>query len=148
MRPVQYIFANRGLGMSPGKLAAQVAHASVLAADKSKSELLDEWLESGHYTKLVMLALDATHVQTIDRYLTDRGYVTCMVIDEGHTEIPAHSITALGVELVDKDDERVRQHFSDFALYREERNLQANGLAVVEVPAPEPSLWTTFFRRA
>lgn len=135
MRPVRYIFINRGLGMSPGKIAAQAAHAEGLAQHdfhygrerdsgewyEPQAVLYREWINSGHYTKLAMLAQDTEHLYTIERYLKERGYKTYLVIDEGRTEIAAHSPTALAVELVDKDDERVQQHFGDFKVYKEKK---------------------------
>lgn len=123
MKPVMYIFANRGLGMSPGKLAAQVAHAAVEAFQISETELHQEdlvraWYDQGH-TKLVMLAEDTEQLQWIERYLKERGYHMHLVIDEGRTEIRPFTPTALGVELVDKDDPKVAEHFGSFKTYRE-----------------------------
>lgn len=124
MRPVMYIFANRGLGMSPGKLAAQVAHAAVEAyriSDPSgtrTNSLVSAWYQQGH-PKIVMLAEDTDQLQWIERYLTDRKYQTKLIIDEGRTEIKAFTPTALGVQLVDKDDPRVQEHFGHFKTYRE-----------------------------
>lgn len=143
MNPVRYIFINRGLKMTPGKIAAQAAHAEMLAMedffrrhhnDEARIEsgrlvidtddegrLYNEWIGSGHYTKLVMLAEDSEHLHTIERYLRERGYKTYLVIDEGRTEIARHSPTAMAVELVDKDEERVQQHFGEFRTYKEKK---------------------------
>jgi PTH2 family peptidyl-tRNA hydrolase len=121
MKPVMYIFANRGLGMSPGKLAAQVAHAAVEAYRISVPALLEEWYKGGHYTKLVMLARDTEHLYTIERYLQERHVNTKLIIDEGRTEIAAHSPTALGVEVVDKDNPVIAATFESFQTYREEK---------------------------
>jgi peptidyl-tRNA hydrolase len=114
--------------MTPGKLAAQAAHAEMLAMeyqllnDKTRNDpLYREWRDSGHYTKLTMLAEDSEHLHNIKEYIEARGYKTFLVIDEGRTEIAPHSPTALAVELVDKDDERVLQHFGDFRSYKEKK---------------------------
>jgi peptidyl-tRNA hydrolase len=114
-----YIFANRGLRMSAGKLSAQVAHGAVRAYEISDEKLIKEWNKGGHYTKLVMLARDNDHIKTIQKYIEDRGYKTALIIDEGLTEIKPHQPTALGVEIVDKEDENVEATFSTFELYRD-----------------------------
>lgn len=114
-----YIFANRGLGMSPGKLAAQVAHGAVEAFLVSDPGLVAAWRLGGHYTKLVMLAEDTEQLQTIKTYIEARGFETQLIIDEGRTEIKAFSPTALGVEIVDKDDPHVAATFATFKTYRE-----------------------------
>jgi peptidyl-tRNA hydrolase len=114
-----YIFLNKGLGMSTGKAAAQAAHAAILAHEISSDEAVADWNRGGHYKKLVMQARDAEHLAHIQKYLTDRGIKSAMVIDEGLTEIPSHTPTALGVEIVDKADEHVEATFSTFELYRE-----------------------------
>lgn len=118
-RPVMYIFVNRGLGMSAGKLAAQASHAAVEAYRISALEHVSKWYKGGHYTKLVMLARDTDHLGTIREYIDKRGFKTTMIIDEGITEVDAHVKTALGVEIVDKDDEHTEATFSSFELYRD-----------------------------
>lgn len=118
-KPVMYIFANRGLGMSAGKLSAQVAHGAVRAYEISDKKMIDAWNLGGHYTKLVMLARDNDHIKTIQKYIEDRGFKTSLIIDEGLTEIKPHQPTALGVEIVDKEIENVEATFSTFELYRD-----------------------------
>lgn len=137
MKPVMYIFANRGLGMSPGKLAAQVAHAAIEAYNLSSPShilldpfdpdrlerakvLMGAWYDQGH-PKIVMLAEDTDQLQWIERYLTERFYRSALIIDEGRTEIRPFTPTALGVQLVDKDDPKVAEHFGSFKTYREEK---------------------------
>lgn len=146
MKPARYIFLNRGLKMSSGKCAAQAAHAETLAMHDMHSalhkvqelapevkgwllrqeELYDKWYWDGHYAKYVMKANDSVQMHTIERYLIDRGFRTYMVIDEGHTEETWMVPTALAIELIDKDDERTGEVFSNFRMYRD--------------PKPEPSV--------
>lgn len=127
---VQYIIANQGLGMSSGKLAAQVAHAAVksylitcdreaLEFDTSNDKLRSVIWNSTGYAKIVLAARDTEHLLTIERYLTQHGIDTYLIIDEGRTEIAPHTPTALGVELVDKDDPEVKFLFSALKLYKD-----------------------------
>jgi peptidyl-tRNA hydrolase len=140
MKPAMYTFINKGLGMSTGKSVAQGQHAAVesyrLTEEREKEHafaisqgdrpsLIQEWYKGGHYMKLVMQARDEAHLHTIERYLNDRGFKTALIIDEGRTEIPALTATALGVEIVDKDDEHTKATFSAFELYKD--------------PKPEPT---------
>ncbi len=118
-RPVMYLFANKGLQMSSGKLAAQIAHAAVEAYKLSDEKLITQWELGLHYTKLVMQARDEKHLMAIQKYLHDRGFKSHLVIDEGLIEIDSHQATALGIEVVDKDDPHVEATFSTFELYRD-----------------------------
>lgn len=129
MKPCMYIFVNKGLRMSPGKIAAQAAHAAVEAYNLSlpDQDLVAAWYQGGHYMKLIMEARDEAHLHTIERYLNDRGFAAALIIDEGRTEIDALSATALGVALVDKDDPHTAATFSSFSLFKEPRP-----------PLPEP----------
>jgi hypothetical protein len=68
-----------------------------------------------------MLARDTEHLYTIERYLQERHVNTKLIIDEGRTEIAAHSPTALGVEVVDKDNPVIAATFESFQTYREEK---------------------------
>lgn len=135
MKPARYIFLNRGLGMSAGKCAAQAAHAETLAAHdyfmqhydhdltwtENQEALYAKWYGDGHYAKYVMTASDATQMFTIKHYLEERGFKCYMVVDEGHTEDTYFVPTALAVELVDKDDERITSIFGEFRMYRDKR---------------------------
>lgn len=114
-----YIFINKGLGMSAGKIAAQAGHAAVEAYRISEQPLLDEWYKGGHYAKYVMECRDRDHLLDTFRYIVERGFQAKLIIDEGHTEIPAITPTAIGVEVVDKDDEHTAATFSSFKLYRD-----------------------------
>lgn len=143
MKPARYIFVNRGLGMSPGKIAAQAAHSETLTIqdlwhhntlldvemiDHDTAEwVIDQmnlwtiWFGDGHYAKYVMKADDSEQLYTIERYLKERGFKTYLVIDEGHTEGTYMVPTAMSVELVDKDDQRIDSIFSTFRMYKEPR---------------------------
>lgn len=119
--PVMYIIANKGAGMSPGKLAAQVAHAAVKAYEMSRdptNAVVAAWDLSGH-TKLVLEARDAEHLRSAERYLNDRGIRTVLIIDEGRTEVPPLTPTVLGVEILDKADPNVVFSMSTFKTYKE-----------------------------
>lgn len=124
MKPVMYLFLRQDLGMSTGKAAAQVAHAAVEAYRITPFEMIEEWLKGGHYTKIVLTARDGDHVRDIQIYLRERGFSTRLIIDEGRTEIASHTPTALGVEVVDKDDEHTAATFSSFKTYRDPEPIQ------------------------
>ncbi len=123
-----YIFVNNGAKMSRGKLGAQTGHAAIDAYGESSQEMIDAWYVGHHTTKIVLHADDAQHLLHIERYLNDRGYATSLVIDEGRTEVGAFTPTALGVEIVDKDDPEVNAVFSQFQLLKD--------------PKPEPTVFS------
>ncbi len=120
-----YIFINRGLGMSAGKIAAQASHAAVEAYRISDAHMVNAWYEGGHYTKLVMQADDAEQLSTIQEYIEARGFKTSLIIDEGRTEISPFSKTALGVEIVDKADDHVLATFSEFKTFKADKPVEA-----------------------
>lgn len=111
-KPTIYIFMNKQLGMSAGKLAAQAAHAVALVP------VGKEW-QAPHRTILVMQARDEAHIRNIAKYLAQRGVTAYEVIDEGVNEIEPHVVTALATQVVDKADERNGDIFSTFELYRD-----------------------------
>lgn len=118
-KPVMYIFINKGLGMSSGKMAAQSGHAAVEAYEISTKGMVSGWRLGKHYTKLIMQARDAKHLKVIQTYLKARGFHSELIIDEGMTEIDPHVPTALGVEIVDKEDPHAAATFGTFELYRD-----------------------------
>jgi peptidyl-tRNA hydrolase len=134
MNPVQYIIIDKGLGMSAGKMAAQACHASVEGVRISAREpngnpwdasLVNRWYRGGHYAKIILEVADATALRIAQAYIESRGFKTALIIDEGRTEIPAMSATALGCEIVDKDWPHARETFSVFDLYTDSANEEA-----------------------
>jgi peptidyl-tRNA hydrolase len=119
--PCLYMFINRGLGMTPGKIAAQGGHAAVegYRITPSDSNLLRLWYRGGHYKKIVLLGKNENHMRNIEQYLTARDIGCVTIIDEGHTEIEPLSITAIGCEVLDKNHPHVAATFSTFELYKE-----------------------------
>lgn len=122
---VQYIVANKGLGMSAGKLAAQVAHAAVkgyeltVAIDDNwRNAVISEWNATGH-TKIVLEATDTAHLTAFREFAKSRGFNSWLVIDEGRTEVAPHSPTALGFPILDKADRDVAHTFADLKTYRD-----------------------------
>lgn len=125
-----YIFLNKGLGMSTGKAAAQAAHAAVeayrlteqniITGNRTASAVHEAWYEGGHYKKIVLEARDRHQLRDIEHYLNERRFLTKLIIDEGRTEIAAFTPTALGVEIVNKDNAHVAKTFSGFRLYQDE----------------------------
>lgn len=106
--------------MSAGKIGAQTVQAAIGAYKKSKKELKhDWWYSGGHHMTLIMEARDERHLSNIQDYLMERSFNSSMMIDEGMTEIDTHSLTALAVEIVDKEDEHTAKTFETFRLYKD-----------------------------
>jgi peptidyl-tRNA hydrolase len=117
--PVMYIFVNKGLGMSTGKVAAQVGHAVGRAfRGDDNPEAMDAYIAKGE-TKIVLECRDTEHLLMAERYLNEHGIKTFLVIDEGRTEIAPHSPTAMATEIVDKADENVQFALGDFKTYKD-----------------------------
>lgn len=129
MNPVMYILmpSAEDLPMTAGKRAAQAAHAAVEAyriscrrvgADLQESSIVNRWYQGGHHTKIVLEASGS--LADTREYIESRGFKTHLVIDEGRTEFDnVLTLTAIGVEIVDKDSPHVAQTFSQFKLWKE-----------------------------
>jgi len=95
----QCIIIREDLKLSSGKLAVQVAHAAVMAverAEKMNRSQVSDWKAEGQ--KKVVLKVPG--VPDLFRLRDDAeraGIPGALVIDAGLTEIPAGTITALGL---------------------------------------------------
>lgn len=123
---VEYILVNKELNMSVGKIAGQVAHVQTVIDNKIfelddkiyflSEEILDEdimdtrfakekelinnyydWLYSGSQTKIILRAKEKDLLKAIDM-----GAV--YIRDNGLTEIPSGSLTAVGFFPQPKDN--------------------------------------------
>ena len=115
MKYVMYIFVNKSLGMSAGKMAVQVGHAVVYALDISTLDVVHEW-RNNMQIKVVLEAKDETELKQIESELGNVGILTREVHDAGLTEIAPDSFTALAVQIVDK--EKHKETFREYKTYK------------------------------
>jgi PTH2 family peptidyl-tRNA hydrolase len=105
----QVIAARSDLNMSPGKLAAQVAHGSVGSAEKARREhwgWYSAWLSEGQ-KKVVVKVLGEDELRRLQERAARAGLPHELVQDAGLTELPPGTSTVLAIgpapnELVDK----------------------------------------------
>jgi len=93
------IVTRKDLKLSPGKLAAQVAHAAVACAlfTKKKNKIwFNKWqIEGG---KKAIVKVDCVEdFYPLKEKAEKLKLVTCIIQDAGHTEIPAGTKTVLGL---------------------------------------------------
>jgi PTH2 family peptidyl-tRNA hydrolase len=90
----QVIVVRKDLKMGKGKLAAQVAHASVEAAERS--EWRKEWLK-GFQKKSVLKCNDLDELFEIHNHAREQKLPVSMIKDAGRTEIPPGTVTCVGI---------------------------------------------------
>lgn len=93
------IVVREDLKLSPGKLAAQVAHASVTCAlecSKKRKAWFDGWYAEGQ-RKVVLGAADETGLRAIERSAKGAGLISVVIEDAGLTEIPPGTMTCIGI---------------------------------------------------
>jgi PTH2 family peptidyl-tRNA hydrolase len=104
----QVIVVNGELGLPPGKLAGQVAHAAVTGALAAKDEVREAWDAEG-MTKIVLVGRDAQHLTLIHACALGLGVKpTGIIKDAGRTLIPPGTLTCMFIgPALDKDIDRV-----------------------------------------
>lgn len=108
----QTIVVRTDLGMGTGKLAAQVAHASLQAAEDADSRTRTEWNRSGA-AKVVLEATSQDQLQTLADRARRSGLPHALVSDAGRTQLEPGTVTALGVGPASEADvDHVTGHLS------------------------------------
>lgn len=105
----QVMVVRRDLGMGTGKIAAQVAHAAVMGAEKTKSskrEWFDEWFHGGQ-AKVVVKVQGMDELMEVRKRAESMKLPVVQVQDSGLTQIPPGTTTCIGIgpapsELVDR----------------------------------------------
>jgi PTH2 family peptidyl-tRNA hydrolase len=95
----QYIVVRTDLDLGKGKLAAQVAHASLqsfLETEKVNREIAEKWLNSGA-KKIVVKVGNEDDLKRFFAAFKFKGIPCSLVEDAGLTQIPKGTITALGI---------------------------------------------------
>jgi PTH2 family peptidyl-tRNA hydrolase len=108
----QVIVVRTDIKMSTGKLAAQVAHASVtcvinmIRKEGKFKKWVEEWEKEGQ-KKIVLQVLSLNELLSIYEKALNKGLPSCLIRDAGLTELEPGTITCVGIgpapeELVDE----------------------------------------------
>ena len=92
----QSIIVREDLKLSRGKLAAQVAHAAVMASNLAGKDAAGEWKRGGQ-KKIVLQVPNLDDLIELQEIAKQEHIPTALVVDAGYTEIPAGTVTALGI---------------------------------------------------
>ena len=93
------IVARGDLKLSKGKLAAQVGHAAVdcaLKAQKYDRRAFEAWHREGQKKTVLKVAAERDLYPLKDA-AERAGLSTALIRDAGHTEVPAGTVTVLGI---------------------------------------------------
>jgi PTH2 family peptidyl-tRNA hydrolase len=90
------IVVREDLKVSPGKLAAQVAHAAVECVLQSDRELINLWRKEGA-KKVVLKVPSLCELLEIYKQAKDLGLTSVLIRDAGLTEVEPGTITCVGI---------------------------------------------------
>jgi PTH2 family peptidyl-tRNA hydrolase len=110
----QAIVARADLGMGEGKLAAQVAHASLMAYEDAPKSDQKEWKGGGQKKVVLQANGDQALFELAEKARTER-LPHAIVRDAGHTQLEPGTASALAVGPA--SDERVDTVTGDLSLY-------------------------------
>ncbi|MFT7615596.1 MAG: PTH2 family peptidyl-tRNA hydrolase [Candidatus Woesearchaeota archaeon] len=96
----QVMVVRADLKLPKGKLAAQVAHASVEAA--LKSDDLQEWRECGQ-KKVVLKVADQKELIALFQFAKEAGLPCSLITDAGKTVIAPGTKTCIGIGPADEE---------------------------------------------
>src|SRR3989344_4957436 len=92
----QVILVREDLGMPAGKLAAQVAHASVECVLKTSKDVLELWKKEG-MPKIVLAVKDEQHLKLKMQMAKSEKLVHALIKDAGKTFFTEPTVTCLGI---------------------------------------------------
>ncbi len=98
------------LKLSKGKIAAQVAHASLESYKKSSSDDQIEW-EAWGSKKVVLKIEGVREIVTLKKAASKAKVPNALIKDAGHTEVEPGTITTLGIGPCNEDEiDRITSH--------------------------------------
>lgn len=89
----QIIVVRSDLGLSPGKLAVQVAHASVIGYERADKRKIERWKQEGQ--KKIVLKAGLEKMMEVREKAKKAGIPTGTVVDAGLTELPSGTTTSV-----------------------------------------------------
>ncbi len=90
------ILVRQDLKLPKGKLAVQVAHASVECVLKTDRRLVDAWIREGG-KKIVLKVADEKELLKFRRFADDSGMKSSLIADAGKTTVEPGTVTCLGI---------------------------------------------------
>ena len=114
MKYIQYVIIPRKPKMSTGKIASQTAHATYMALENQKwknqgykpkknAEIIIENWEKEGMCVIVLECKTQIELMNIAKYLEQWKIPHHLYVDEGHTEIPMGTATALATGVLNED---------------------------------------------
>jgi len=92
----QVILVRQDLKLPKGKMAVQVAHASVECVLKSKKDVVDAWHSLG-MKKSVLKVKDLDELKKYHSKAKAAKLITALITDAGLTTLPPGTVTCLGI---------------------------------------------------
>lgn len=95
---IQYYIINKDLNMSPGKISTQVAHVATIIAEECcyNDPLYIKWRNEKDQKKIVL--------KGSQKQLSKLAQKFYYIKDLGFTEVPAGSLTCVGLPVMYKSD--------------------------------------------
>ena len=100
---IQYVIVPKRPKMSKGKIASQVAHATFRALEHEDYHITQEWKKTGMCV-IVLKCKNQTELLAIDKYLDNEKVIHALIVDEGLTEIPMGTATALATGILHESE--------------------------------------------
>ena len=101
MKLKQAIIVRTDLGMGKGKIAGQVAHAAVQAAESIRRYCPDwyySWLDEENIQTKIILKVDSeAKLQDLARAAFNSGINPAKIYDAGRTQLEPNTFTTLGI---------------------------------------------------
>jgi PTH2 family peptidyl-tRNA hydrolase len=98
-RVKQVIVVRKDIEMGKGKLAVQVSHASLGAAEETRKRYAEwwrQWLDDGQ-PKIVVKVNSEAELLELERGASMRGLPTALIRDSGRTQLEPGTLTCLGI---------------------------------------------------
>jgi len=92
----QAILIRQDLKLPKGKIAAQVAHASVEAVLRSKKDKVKEWRKEG-MAKIVLKVANLKEIHKYNQLAKDAGLTTAVITDAGKTVVMPGTVTCVAI---------------------------------------------------
>jgi PTH2 family peptidyl-tRNA hydrolase len=92
----QTIIVRSDLSLPKGKLASQVAHASVEGVLNSPPNIVKRWRRQG-MPKIILKVKNLQQLKRYQKKANDAGLVTCLITDAGRTVVAPGTVTCLAI---------------------------------------------------